>query len=266
MIRYVLLAAIFLSCRSHYNLIIPERRSTALNGSEFYKKIGELKWAERDSLIVKEILEGNLPAFLRRLIPVHITLADSATNKIIHATYFVTADYLSVGNNKDFARTPMTPIAAQQIADSLHCFLPTKKMVDDIYFKAGVKLEPIPLFAFRDSAITFYHHHLMVEGQRQNRKGLIAGIKKDIVISSRLKTDVKHDRVAIYGWHHLNGKPIQPLYTRHVNWYVDYSHGTRLVYRTVIVNGKKYDYTEILSNPTLKKILCDESDCSFYRY
>ena len=26
-----------------------------------------------------------------------------------------------------------------------------------------------------------------------------------------------------------DGKPIQPLYTGHVNWYVDYSHGVRLV-------------------------------------
>lgn len=225
-----------------------------------------MKWDEREPIVVKEILYGNTPSFLKRLIPVHIQLKDSATGKIIHATYFVTADYLSIGSNNDFARVPMTPMAAQQIADSLHCFLPTRKMVNDIYEHAKVKLTPVPLFAYRDSTITFYHHHLMIEGQRQNRKGLIAGIKKDVVISSKIKTHAKPNRVAIYGWHKPDGKPIQPLYTGHVNWYVDYSHGIRLVYETIIVNGKKYNYKDVLSNPALKNILCDEDDCSFYRY
>jgi hypothetical protein len=72
--------------------------------------------------------------------------------------------------------------------------------------------------------------------------------------------------VAIYGWHQPNGKPIQPLYTGHVNWYVDYSHGIRLIYRKIKVNGKWMDYTEVLKDNRLKKLLCDEEDCSFYRY
>jgi len=44
--------------------------------------------------------------------------------------------------------------------------------------------------------------------------------------------------VAIYGWHKLDGKPIQPLYTGHVDWYVDYSHGIRLVSRTIYIDNK----------------------------
>ena len=224
-----------------------------------------MKWNERDSLILNEILSGNIPSFLKQLVAIHTSLYDSLTNKIIHATYFVTPDYLCIGTDDDFARIPMTPMAAQYIADSLHCFLPTRKMVNDIYKQAVIKLEPIPLYAFRDSAITFYHHHLIIEGQRKNRKGLIAGIKKDIVISSKLRKE-KPNHEAIYGWHKLDGNPIQPLYTGHINWWVDYSHGVRLVYRIIIVNGKKYDYTDVLKNDHLKKLLCDEEDCSFYRY
>lgn len=34
--------------------------------------------------------------------------------------------------------------------------------------------------------------------------------------------DLKTNRVTIYGWHKLDGKPIQPLFTGHVDWYVDY--------------------------------------------
>jgi len=139
-------------------------------------------------------------------------------------------------------------------------------MVNDIYAQAKVKLEPVPLFAFRDSSIIFWHHHLIIEGQRKGREGLIAGIKKDVVISDKLTRDPKKDRVAIYGWHKPDGNPIQPLYTGHVNWYVDYSHGIRLVSRKIKVNGKWMDYTDVMKDPVLKKLLCDEDACDVTRY
>jgi hypothetical protein len=253
-------------CKSAHQLSLPARQDAAATGQQLYRQIGGMDWKQREPVIISEILSGNVPGVLKRLVPVHVQVTDSATGQIIRATYFVTPDYLMVGNSSDFARVPLTPMAAQQIADSLHCFLPTRKMVNDIYSAAKVKLEPVPLFAYRDSALTFYHHHLIIEGQRQGRKGLIAGIKKDVVISSKVKADPKPNREAIYGWHKPGGKPIQPLYTGHVNWYVDYSHGIRLVYQTILVNGKKYNYKEVLQDAKLKKLLCDEDDCSFYRY
>jgi hypothetical protein len=72
--------------------------------------------------------------------------------------------------------------------------------------------------------------------------------------------------VAIYGWHKPDGNPIQPLYTGHVNWYVDYSHGIRLVYRTIYVDKKPMDYIDVLKDKTLRKLLCDEEYCDCYRY
>ena len=51
---------------------------------------------------------------------------------------------------------------------------------------AKVKLEPVPMYAFRDSTPTMWQHHLIIEGQRKGRKGLIAGIKKDVVISGKI--------------------------------------------------------------------------------
>ena len=122
------------------------------------------------------------------------------------------------------------------------------------------------MYAFRDSTPTMYHHHLIIEGQRKGRKGLIAGIKKDLVISGKLIHDAKPGSVAIYGWHKPDGKPIQPLYTGHINWWVDYSQGTRLVFRKIKVNGKWVDYTDVLKNNSLKHLLCDEAWCDFFRY
>src|SRR5215204_5427194 len=248
------------SC-SYKSISTPERQKTAVAGSGFYKQAFPFKWQERDSFVTKEILAGNIPSFLKRFVPLHVQIKDSATGTTIKATYYVAPDYLSVGSDDDWARINITPMAAQRIADSFQCFLPTRKMVDDIYAAATLKLEPVPLYAFRDSTPIMWHHHLIVEGQRKGRKGLIAGIQKDVVISGKISRDPKPDRVAIYGWHKLDGKPIQPLYTGHVNWYVDYSHGIRLVSRRIMVDGRWMDYTSILKDPVLKHLLCDEEIC-----
>jgi hypothetical protein len=157
-------------------------------------------------------------------------------------------------------------MAAQKIADSFHCFLPTRKMVDLIYKQSTVKLEPVPMYAFRDSSVTMWQHHLIIEGLRKGKKGLIAGIKKDVVISGKIVRDAKPDREAIYGWHKLNGQPIQPLYTGHINWWVDYSHGIRLIYRLIKVDGKSIDYIDALKHPLYQQLLCDETFCDFFRY
>lgn len=224
-----------------------------------------MKWNTREPIALREILSGNVPSFLRKFVPVRTSITGSQGEKIA-AVYYVAPDYLAIGSEDDFARVPLTPMTAQKIADSLGCFLPTRKMVNDIYRQAKVKLEPVPLYAFRDSAIIFLHHHLIIEGQRKGRKGMIAGIKKDVVISGKVSRDPKPNRVAIYGWHKMDGKAIQPLYTGHVNWYVDYSHGIRLVYRKVRVNGRWMDYTEVLQHPVYKALLCDEEVCDFFRY
>lgn len=225
-----------------------------------------MKWAARDSFALHEVLAGNVPAFLRRFVPVTVSYTDSASGKKLVATFYVAPDYLSVGTDHDWARINITPKAAQQIADTFECFLPTRKMVDDIYRAANLKLEPVPMYAYRDSTPTMWQHHLIIEGQRKGRKGLIAGIQKDVVISGKITRDAKPDRVAIYGWHMPDGKPIQPLYTGHIYWWVDYSQGIRLVYRKIRVAGKWMDYTDVLKDPLLQKLLCDEPYCDFYRY
>ncbi|TPE41022.1 hypothetical protein [Pontibacter mangrovi] len=263
---FYLLLLFFCSCAGgHKRIPVPARPAAALPASAFYKQAAAYTWQQRDSLAVRELLAGNMPAFLSRFVAVPLT-AVSASGKPIKATVYVSPDYLSLGSDQDWARIPLTPMAAQQVADNLDCFLPTRKLVDAVYRHAAVKLEPLPLYALRDSTPTFYQHHLMIEGQRQGRKGLIAGIKKDIVISGKISRDARPDRVAIYGWHLPGGKPIQPLYTGHVNWYVDYSHGIRLVYRRMKVGSKWLDYSQVLQDPELQALLCQEDACDFLAY
>lgn len=262
---YIFILLFIASGTSVKRLAIPARTSD-LSGSDFYQAAAAMQWKARDSFVIRECLSGNIPSFIRAFCEVKVTIYDSVSGKQILASYFVAPDYLSIGTDEDWARVNISPLAAQLIADSLYCFLPTKKMVDDIYKASNVKLEPVPLFAFRDSTPTMWHHHLIIEGQRQGRRGLIAGIKKDIVISGKILRDKRPGRVAIYGWHRLDGKPIQPLYTGHVNWWVDYSQGVRLVWRKIRVEGRWFDYKEVLQHPVWKKLLCDEEFCDHFNY
>lgn len=262
----IIIPVIFFSCTVTKKISITVANPNRISGNDFYHQAFAMKWKERDSFAVKEVLNGNIPSFLKKFQRIKISIVDSSTGKTITAEYFVSPDYLSIGTDDDWARVNITPLAAQKIADSFNCFLPTRKMVDDIYKAAKIKLEPVPMYAFRDSTPTMWHHHLIIEGQRKGRKGLIAGIQKDVVISGKISRDPKPERVAIYGWHKLDGKPIQPLYTGHVYWWVDYSQGIRLVYRKIKVAKKWMDYTEVLADPVLKKLLCDEEFCDFHRY
>ncbi|MFC3200110.1 hypothetical protein ACFOET_20990 [Parapedobacter deserti] len=221
--------------------------------------------ASREALLKERLLTGCVPKFLRRFSRIDIGIkADDG--KVIKAEYYVSPAYLSIGNSSGFLRVPLTPQTAQDIASHYRCFLPTKKNVDDIYAAAKIKLQPIPLTEKRETFGTFVEHHKLIERQRNDRKELIAGIKKDVVISSAVAKDPRPNRVAIYGWHKSDGSPIQPLYTGYVDWFVDYSHGIRLVYEMIRVAGKWMHYREILNDPLLKRLLCDEEACDVYEY
>jgi len=177
--RYLPLIFLFFSCTGSKLSVKPWNTSlgTRTTGSAFYQQAIGYNWQQRDSLAVQFFLQGDVPDFYKRFVRIKIHFTDSL--KQDHSIeYEVAPDYLSIGTNEDWARVPLTPMAAQAIADSIHCFLPTRKMVNEIYEQSQVKLAPVPMYAFRDSSVTMWQHHLIIEGQRQGRKGLIGGIKK----------------------------------------------------------------------------------------
>jgi len=229
----------------------------ARGGSAVVAAIDTLVGAPREAVIERELLTGNIPAFLRA----RQTVRDSvvASDGHLHVIeYDVMPDYLAIGDDADFVRMPMTPHTAQTFADAFGYVLPTRRMVNAIWRAATVKLEPQPLTEAREASGTFLQHHRLIEGQRANapRRALTAGIKKDVVVSNRLLE--RANRVAIYGWHHQNGVPIQPLYVGHVDWYVDYSHGIRLVRRTMRVDGAPMSFAQIATHPVLHVLVSDE--------
>lgn len=243
----------------------PDRPADAIGGAAFMERIDDMPLAEREATAVEEITRGNFPQFLRQLksVPIKATGRDG---KSIEGMLEVMPDYLAVGSDDDFVRLPLTPQAAQKIADAFLCTLPTRKIVDAIDAVADVRLEPWPLTEDREAAATFLRHHQIIERQRQGHElgQLVRGIKKDVVLSLRIFE--RPARVAIYGWRQLDGQPIQPLTIVHHNRYVDYSHGARLVSRTILVGGQPADIPALLQEPARCAIVSDEGAMKPARY
>lgn len=259
---FALIICVFLEPACSQTLSVPPRLTNALKGSKFAESIASLDLTNREIKIYEQVALGNVPDFLRKLAPVDVLCTNGG--KTNSATYHVTPDYLAIGSDDDYFLTPLTPIAAQKIADLLHCSLPTKKIVDDIYSAAEVKLapSPIPPSPAMSTVPVFIQHNTTVREQRNKQLkehplgALVAGHKKDVVISNRLQE--KPGRVAIYGWHKLDGKPIQPLTVVHRDTYADYSHGIRLVQLSATVDGATKSIPEILADPNLASLLSDE--------
>lgn len=240
---------------------IPKRAAHAPGGSEVMALLQDAHGTRRDRQVVGEVLAGNVPDALRQLWPVTIS-GKRADGRAVQVTVCVTPDYLSIGDNRDFVRVPLGLAAAAQIALELGFLLPTPKMVDAIYGQARVHLPPRPMkpTSQMESTAYFVEHDRTLDGQKaqatRRETDLTAGQKKDIVLSNRLYS--KPGRVAIYGWHRTNGRPIQPLSTVHGAGYADYSHGVRLVSRTAFVDGHPADLAEIMQDRDLAHVISSE--------
>ena len=256
-------------------LRLPPRAPDALSRDEIIQRITPLSRQAREDTLFAQIMAGNIPDFMRTLVPV--TSSASIGGTLYALTYYVTPDYLAVGSDESYFLTPMTPLLAQRLADNLGSTLPTRKMVNDIYTAAALKLAPAPIppSAEMITVPVFVQHDTMVWAQRAPQVGsyplgaLFGGTKKDVVISNKIRNDLRATvpkPVVIYGWHQLNGVPIQPLYNGHGETYADYSHGVRLVQEAVQLNGGATTITAMLKDDTLAAILSDEGPIAIPRY
>lgn len=184
-------------------------------------------------------------------------------------SFFASDDYFAIGEPDDCLRIPLSGHGAQALADSLGCCLPTQKMVDATYRAATRKLAPVTggeigiVIGGQDQmsvrAATVHSHKIDQQLLAiAEKSGLVAGHKKDVVVSNRLLDSDPHGvggSVAIYGWHRLSGVPIQPLSLFHEDAYSDYSHGIRLVGLECILDGQRVPIAQVLSDPKLAPLL-----------
>jgi hypothetical protein len=233
---------------------IPARPATALGGRAFTEQIRGLDGDERETRIQYELLSGNIPNFLRRLVPV--TMHQSGTGgPAVDIVLCVAPDYLAIGSDEDFLLIPVRLGTALRMAEAYGFVLPTPLIADAVYAQARARFVPQPLPASDQMRSTDYYsrHNELVSTQR-TALGIVpgtlsAGDKKDLVLTNRLWSHL--DRVAIYGWHRSDGTPIQTLSTVHGWHYADYSHGARLISTQVFVNGRSTSIFDVLQNPRL---------------
>lgn len=266
--KYALLLFFFIlvvDCHSQH-LKLKKRAANALSGSEFSKSIRDssLSLEKREEIIFNEIQSGNIPRFYRKLALVRDTAMIMGQLQTIK--YYVLPDFLAIGSDSDYFYCPMRPQLAQKVADLLDCSLPTRKISDRIYHTAKVKMmpQPIPPSKAMITVPVFERHTRMVQQQREQSikqyplGSLVAGNKKDVVISNMIYNSKNQLRVAIYGWHKPDGKAIQPLHNGHTIDHVDYSHGIRLIQNKLWINGKKSTLRAVLGSETLHPLLSDE--------
>lgn len=249
----------------------PARSATALGGREIMEKIAGLPARRREAAIFAELTAGNVPDHLRTLQPVRLSMRDREGREVT-GTIWALSDYLAIGNNSDFVRVPMNLETASRLAIHLGMGLPTSKIVDDIYKTAQVKLTPDPMPP--SAQMTSLNYAVMHDDRIRKRLALtlqeqllgphqlLAGHKKDVVLTPRL--DNRADRIAIFGWHRTNGRPIQPLNTSHDRRYADYSHGVRLVSATIYADGRYLRLEDALQDRMVSPLLSYEGRFSTY--
>ena len=249
------------------------RDENALTGHEFIQKVQDMGFWDMEEETVKEILSGNVPSALKQFRKIKYNVYQMERDSKGRDVYkkhtvemWVLPDYLAVGSDEDFVRMPMGPLAAQRVADSLYCSLPTTFLVDRIDEVAEGRIEIFPFRPVGDrnmKPLCFEDSNNAINALMR-AKGLhfgqfVSGLKKDVVLTTRLENEPGFDRhVAIYGWHHPDGHPQQPLFIRHGNFYSDYSHGIRLIYRTIKIDGKEYDLRAVLEDPRMFQMVSSE--------
>ncbi len=181
--------------------------------------------ADRQARLLELMLAGHVPDRLRALAPVTVDAKD-AHGRMRRLVLFVARDYLSVGTNDDAVRVPLDAHAAQLAVDALGCMLPTPRMVDLIW-RSAQRLPPqpwgppygAPMLSVERALTHSSRIDARIKELGLDPDGLLAGHKKDVVLSNRLQA--KPRSVAIYGWHNTDGTVIQPLSLVHESTYAD---------------------------------------------
>ena len=259
---------------------LPPRKANALRGSQFMTRINTIYGPQYEDAVVREILAGNVPDFVRPENWRKITVKGTVDGMEVEVTFRVCPDYLAIGSNNDYVRVPLSPTGFQKLAARWDVALPTKKVVDKIYAEAakeggvfalidapeisretGMKMDKhtrnmvSPEFAWSQSAIA----DAKIKKRKGKKPGLVVGHKKDVLVHKVPP--------------HCNGNLIQYRpnhpqgldYGAHPKNHSDYSLGIRLVDTIVevkIKGEKEVDvpdarYRDVILNPKMYKLLSD---------
>lgn len=240
---------------------LQEHKGTGLTAWDYIESIDDMDFWEFEERTEAAILAGEVPDSLRFFKKI-------SYQRLGHTVEFWTLpDYLAIGTNEDFVRIPMGIISSKRVASALGCTLPTTFLVDRIN---DVRQGTLDIFPFRPKGsrnqqpIVFQDHNnalkALYKAKGYHFGQFISGLKKDLVLSwYQDRIPAYSHNIAIYGWHHPDGHPQQPIFLRHADFYSDYSHGTRLIWKEILIDGKPYDLDAVMHDINLFRLVSDES-------
>lgn len=172
----------------------------------------------REAATALHALAGHMPSWSHDF----VTLANGSR---------VAPDYFAIGTDKDFVRAPLTCYAAQYLADRWGFQFPLPDLVDEIWHAAAIKLGAYPQTWYEGYTQGIYNmrygpnyvaHNQLLERDRGDRRGLVAGGKKDVVPAARGSRMLR-----IYGWQKPDGSVWQGPSSAHDVMWEDYAQGIR---------------------------------------
>ncbi|MEZ4300770.1 MAG: hypothetical protein R3B70_37895 [Polyangiaceae bacterium] len=219
-----------------------------------------------------------------------VEISDSKGRK---AVFQVAVDCFAIGTEEDWIRVALSGYHAQKTAEMFGAFLPTNKLVLEIYAQAAIKLSAHPLDCqskyqgkWQRSTFAMRLHEDIRQGRIACKAGekvpeaegrldpklgahegvcalppgkhpgvLVSGHAKEVMISHEDLTK----RLAFWGFFTSEGRAIQRGFgCPHGPGFADYSHGFRLIGPKVLIDGKEIGYDEVVSNPEYSSLVFAE--------
>jgi hypothetical protein len=250
-----------------------------ITGSDYAFILGAVAGQQREDAVFKAIVNDDQTPTWLDLRPVIVQC--KCLDGLLHTCVFrASPDFLCIGTDDDYLHVCIWPTTAQRIADAviepkqkLGMFIPTKRMVGAIYSRASsiVPLESLrppeasamgasagSTLAWRNTDklfLSYAKNRAVPIGSDLSQTAFVDGHKKSLVVGP----NTTGQKVIIYGGAFNNGNfPIQPLSDIHTFNYSDYSHGTRLVARRGLLDGKWIDLFKVISDEKLWPLLSNQ--------
>lgn len=239
---------------------------------EFLQAYASARMPQWEAGALAEARAGNAVAWPMVEVPLSVPSSGPLAALAGKASVHVASDVFAVGTQADPLRLPLTPETAQSIADLGGFVLPTRKIANDIWKAASIKLQPYPTHLWGQKNLganlnQYDGHNTVIQGQlssmgKAGTGELVTGHKKDVVLSNEMMPG----HVSIYGWFNQDGSRIQPLTSIHSDQYVDYSHGIRFVAPFMTIDGQTYRTADVMVDPNYAGLVSDEGALKTTRY
>ncbi len=245
------------------------RRTAALPKDGVFKFIEGLKLPCRDrtptrdselvargeAFVKRMLTEDDIPDFLRVFVPISVVRKHISKPTIYESVFFVAPDWLGIGNDMEWCRTPLRATMGQKVLEACNCIHPSLLMAHQVY-DATPKDQRVDYqgrFNMQEregglgSTEIFLKFHSEIERRRRDRSlgRLLSGAMKDVVIGGAIETTKK---LLFWGGFRADkgtfahgdgtGESEHP-YINHD----EYAMGVRLVYQRMFIReaGGKWD-------------------------